>query len=522
MGAGEIVGLLRRHWLFIVVTALLGAAIGLAWAGTRAPEYTARAEVFITVTSGQSTGELAQGSNFSQQQARNFAALATREIVLAPVIEDLGLDTTVGALRRQVSATVPLNTSLISLEATYSSPELAASIANAAARELAGTVAGVSPKVDDLQGAPVRAQLIERASIPSKPSAPNISLLALFGLLGGVVLAVAIQVVSETAVSRIRTIDQLETTLGAPVLGSIDRNRGVAQQPVAVVASPTSPRAEQVRQIRTSLKYLPGEEHRVFVFSSAVPGEGKSTTSANIAAAFAADGLTTCLIEADLRRPTIADLFDLPNGVGLSDVIAAEFDADDAIQVWGPDRLHVITAGGVPPNPSELLGSERGLAVLRQLQERFEVSIIDTPPVTAVTDASLLGRQFGGLVLVVGAQRARINELRRAMSALRAADIPIRGAILNLAKPEHAVVPYTYELQQAGGPRRLRAGLGRPRHALGSVPIKTVGKVAVALALAASVILGWAALTQRAGEAAGSSAPADQAAQPWSTAGRHS
>lgn len=500
METSEVFGLLRRSWLFIAVVALLGAAIGLAWAGTRTPEFTAKAEVFITVTSGQSTGELAQGSNFSQQQARNLAALATREIVLAPVIDELGLDDEVWQLRQRVSATVPLNTSLITLRAIDPDPQMAADIANAAARELSNTVTGLSPKVDDLQGAPVRAQLIETANPPEYPSSPNISLMAVFGLLGGLVLGVAIRVVSELAVSRIKTVSQLEGIVDMPVLGVINNDRGTAEAPVAVVSAALSIRAEQVRQVRTALKYLSGDDHRVFVISSSVSGEGKSTVAANIAAAFAADGVSTCLIEADLRRPVIAGMLDLPDDdVGLSDVITGGATVDEALHQWGPDGLAVITAGGLPPNPSELLGSERGLAVLEELQDRFYVLIIDTPPVTAVTDSSVLGRHFGGIVLVSGTQRVRITDLRRTLSALKAANVSLRGAILNLAKPDGSVGAYAYD-----NTARPRRGMRKssPNGPVG----KLVGKVAAVAALASAVLVGWFMLLQRAGEAGATAA----------------
>ncbi len=507
--SGEVFKVLRRHWLFIVVSALLGAALGLGWAATRTPEYSARAEVFITVTSGQTTGELAQGSNFSQQQARNFAALATREIVLAPVIDTLELDATVAELRRSVSATVPLNTSLISLQATHPVPALAADIANAAARELANTVAGVSPKVDDLKGAPVRAQLIENATVPTVPSSPNISLLAIFGLLFGLVLAVVVQIVSGMAVSRIRTPQQLETTLGRPLLGSVNRDRASGAAPISVVSRPLSVHAEQIRHVRTALKYLPADGNRVFVISSAVPGEGKSSTAANVAAAFAADGLSTCLVEADMRRPALTDILDLPNGIGLSDVITGEFDVDEALQEWGPNDLHVLTAGGLPPNPSELLGSDRGREVMARLQSRFDVTIVDTPPVTAVTDASVLGRQFGGVVLVAGAGLARASDLRRAVSALTASDIPVLGAVMNFTKPEGTAAPYAYEAGDGrqGGRRRAARHPVRARTTRHSY--RGAGKVAVALALAAALVFAWTALVERAGDGASDSSAAD-------------
>lgn len=443
MGTGELLRLLQRQWLFIWLAAILGAGLGIAWAATRTPEYTADADVLVVVTSGQSTGELAQGSSFSQQQARNFAAVAGREIVLAPVIKELGLDVTVNDLRDSISVSVPLNTSMISIQATDSSPDLAAAIANSTAKHLSATVAALSPKVNDVQGAPVNAQLIESAVPPDRPSSPNYLLLTLFGILGGLVLGVAWLVVSELAVAKVVSAEQVEATLHTHTLGEIARDTHYDEHPIAVVGSPLSLRAEEIRHVRTALKFLPDNPHQVFVISSAVSGEGKSSSAANLAAAFAAENVSTCLVEADLRRPRQHDLLDLTPGPGLSDVIIGRSSLDEAMQVWGPDDLHVLLAGAVPPNASELLGSERGQRVLEGLREQFDVVLIDTPPVTAVTDASIVGRQFGGIVLVTGAGRVRTSELRKAADALESASVPLLGSILNFAQVV-AKSPYAY------------------------------------------------------------------------------
>lgn len=431
MAIGDAARIVRRHWLFILLAALLGTAAGIGFAATRTPLYSASADVFISVTTGQSTGELAQGSAFSQQQARNYAAIATREIVLAPVIDDLQLDTTVAALRKQVAATVPLNTSLVSITATQPAPELAARIANRTAAELAKAVADLSPTVDDVKGAPVQAKLIQSATVPSSPSSPNTTLLALIGALIGLVGAVAYQMIAEMAMARIRTAEDLAEVTGLTPLGSISHDRGASAAPVAVTSAPLSMRAEQVRQVRTALKFLPGPEHRVLVISSPQSGAGKTTTAMNLAAAFAAEGRSTCLVEADLRRPCLVDALDLTGGAGLTDVIAGHFPLEEALQSWGPDGLQVLIAGTVPPNPSELLGSPAGTEQLELLHHRFDVVVIDSPPLNAVTDAQVIGRLFDGIVLVVAANRTRSAELRRALSALSVADVGVLGTILN-------------------------------------------------------------------------------------------
>ena len=488
MGTGDVLRVLRRHWWFIAIATILGAALGVAWAATRTPEYTAKADVFITVTSGQTTGELAQGSSFSQQQARNFAAVATREIVLAPVIEELELDASVAQLRQRLNVTVPLGTSLVSLQVTHPDPALSARIANSAATQLAAAVSNLAPKVNDLDVAPVRAQLVEAATVPDSPSSPDILMLAVLGMLAGLVAGVAYQILSELIVARVSSTDQLEAVTGSAVLGMVGRSPRHSAQAVAVTAAPLSPRAEEIRHLRTALKFLTGGPHRAFVITSSISGEGKSTVAANLAAAFAAENVATCLVECDLRRPSLEKMLDLVGGPGLTDVIVGDVTVDDALQPWGHDGLQVLLSGTIPPNPSELLGSPRGAATLSLLNSRFDVVVLDTPPITAVTDASILGRQFGGVVLVTGAGRVRAAELRAAKDALAVADVPVLGAVLNLSRESAAHRPYAYANSETLARQVSRTW----RDSLGNHRLKAALKAA-SVALLAAVVggAGW-------------------------------
>lgn len=482
MGSQEVLRMLRGRWLLIVLIGLLGTAIGLAVAAVRPLEYTAQADVFVTVTSGQSTGDLAQGSTFSQDQARNFAAVVPREIVLQPVIDELGLKTSLADLRKNVEADVPLNTSLITIKATDHDPVLAASIANSIASHLAEAVKTLSPTVSDVKGAPVRAETIESASVPEKPSAPVVPLFALLGLLGGLVLAIGYLVVVELLVAKVNTVEDIEAITSSSVLASVPRDRKVGKHPIAVTALPLSLRAENIRQVRTALKFLPGKANHIFAMTSSISGEGKSTTSANIAAAFAAEGNSTCLVEADLRRPRMESLLDLTGGPGLSDIIVGQSRIEDTLQTWGPDNLQVILAGTVPPNASELLGSARGQEALASIAEMFDVTIIDTPPLTAVTDAAIIGRKFGGVVMVVGGGRVHAGELRQAMATLAVADVPVRGVVLNLARGA-STHPYAYSYSERARKRsNVAAVLPQGWRPVVRAAIAVVATVAVAVA----------------------------------------
>jgi polysaccharide biosynthesis transport protein len=480
--------MLGGRWLLIVLAGLLGVASALAVAAVMVPKYTATADVFVTVTSGQSAGDLAQGATFAQEQARNFAAVVPREKVLGPVISELGLTTTLDDLVKQIDVEVPLNTSVISIKATDPSPQRSAQIANTVAKYLKQAVTDLSPTVSGTKGAPVRAEVIGEAKAPIKTSSPIIPLFAVIGGLAGLVLAIGYLVVVELLVAKVDSTEQIEAATGSTVLASVPRDRTIARHPIAVTARPLSLRAENIRQARTALKFLPGETNQTFVITSSVSGEGKSSTAANIAAAFAAEGLSTCLVEADLRRPRLEGLLDLTGGTGLSDIAVGHSKIEDTLQPWGPDNLQVILAGTVPPNASELLGSSRGEESLRSIAERFEVTIIDTPPLTAVTDAAIIGRMFGGVVLIVGAGKVRTSELNQAMSALAVADVPVRGTVMNLAKGDDSR-PYAYAYSEKGRQSKFAAALPQTW--------RPVVKVAIALVAAAAVALTAVAMSTR-------------------------
>lgn len=460
MESNRVLRVIRYHWMTVIVLMALGAAGALAYAWSVPREYTARADVFVAVTGSSTTGELAQSSNFSQQQARNLSTVATREIVLAPVIDELGLEDSTVQLRARVSTAVPLNTSMISISAVDPSPREAARIANLVAAELAEVVPTLSPQVDG--SSPIRLRVIENAVPPNLPSAPQTPMLVILGALGGLVVAAVVVLLRLMFGTRVRTVEQAQETVGAAVIGTVSADRTADRAPLALVTAPHSLRAEDYRRLRGNLRFVQAsQEHRVFVFTSSVPSEGKSTTAANAAVALAATGASVCLVEADLRRPSLSRILDLPPDLGFTNVIAGEATLDDALVAWGPDRLHVLLAGPVPPNPSELLESDRALDVLGSLRAAHDIVLIDAPPVHPVADAAVLARLFGGAVLVVGAGRARERDVRRAVARLTSVGATIHGIVLNLARPSradrrsyatYAVAP------DAGRPARVNRG----------------------------------------------------------------
>jgi succinoglycan biosynthesis transport protein ExoP len=424
--------LVRSHWVTVLTFALLGCMIAAAYVLTTVPKYTAETELFVAVDGGDSTAELAQGSNYSQQQARNYSAVVSRQVVLEPVITALGLRTTPAELAKHISASVPLNTSLISISVSDTSPNRAAAIANAVATSLTNTVVKLVPARSD-GTSPIELQSIQTASVPTEPSEPNSRLSLAFGLLGGLLAGVALVVLRERVRTKVRSVDQVKTIEGLSILGSIIYDRRALTRPMLSDADGGTRRAEEFRQLRTNLRFLQTDSrNKAFVVTSSIHGEGKSTTAANIAATLAASGSSVCLVEADLRKPVLAEYLDLQATVGMTTVITNEARLDDALHTWGPHNMKVLLSGEIPPNPSELLGSRQTENLLKTITERFDVTIIDCPPLLPVTDAALLAKSLGGAILVVGTGRVEVRELRRAVETLTTAGAPILGAVVNM------------------------------------------------------------------------------------------
>jgi len=216
-----------------------------------------------------------------------------------------------------------------------------------------------------------------------------------------------------------------------PLLGLVPAIRG-DRVPVLSEVVPHD-FGEAFRSLRTSLVFTSGAEHtRVIAVTSSQPLEGKTTTAANLALALALGGSRVLLIDADMRRPGLHKTLGMQNGIGLSHLLVGQARVRDAVQKTSEPNLLVITAGKTPPNPSELLSSERMNSFIANLQSGpFDWVIIDTPPVLAVTDAVVLASRVSGLVFVIGSEMTRRAHAERALETLRASRPRALTAVLN-------------------------------------------------------------------------------------------
>jgi capsular exopolysaccharide synthesis family protein len=201
------------------------------------------------------------------------------------------------------------------------------------------------------------------------------------------------------------------------------------------ITNPKSPISEAYRTLRTNISFSAiDEELKVIMVTSAGPGEGKSTTVANLAATYAQNDKRTVLVELDLRKPTVHKTFKLSNRLGISHVLTKQANLDEVIQETTVSNLSAITAGMIPPNPSELVGSKALGKVIEQLREQFDHIIIDTPPVLALTDAQLVATYCDGVVLVAESGKVKRSALLDAKDRLEMVKAKIIGVVINNAK----------------------------------------------------------------------------------------
>ncbi len=296
-------------------------------------------------------------------------------------------------------------------------------------------------------------RIIGRASEPdvaapvSPNKAMNFTLGGLLALLAGVGVVFLLDYLDDT----IRTKDELEKITDVPLLGVIPRIEGrgaeTEKRDLYAFHQPKSTVSEAFRGVRTALTMRAhGTRHRVLALSSAGPREGKTTTVINLATVLAYSSKRTLIIDADLRKPRVHKSFGLENTRGLTNCIVGEDDPLAYCLETSVPGVDVLPSGPIPPNPSELLGSERMREIVAALRKRYDHVIIDTPPIGAVTDAAVLGTIVDGVILVVHAGKTRSGIVQRGLEQLRYISAPVEGVILNNLHVRGRYYPgyYTY------------------------------------------------------------------------------
>ena len=446
----------RAHWLAIVAITALGAAAAFGWTLTQPQVYTATGSAIITTgASADLTGALV-GDNYAKSRVKSYLDIAKSRTVAEYAAAGLGIDTSPDALIARVTVTNPLDTAVLRVSADGPSPE--------AARDLAEAwIAGMTATVDEIETAGseagatsvVRLQTLDSAVLPTAPSSPNTKIAVALGILVGLALGVAYALVRAALDRRLRHPADIEREFDIPVVGALPFDAAIAKRGIAAGHADFASK-EAVRQLRTNLQFMDVDNPpRVIVVTSALPGDGKSTAVIALAQAIAESGRDVVLIDADLRRPTIAKNLGLSDGAGLTDVLVGRAAAADVLQSYGAtEHFYVMGAGQIPPNPSELLASEAMRSLLYSFPPHAMV-LIDTPPLLPVTDAAVLTARTDGALVVARAGRTTIDVLDRALQNLERVKGRGLGVILNSVPRKGAhkdQYAYAYEYESARRP----------------------------------------------------------------------
>jgi capsular exopolysaccharide synthesis family protein len=255
------------------------------------------------------------------------------------------------------------------------------------------------------------------------------------GFMAGCLVALGLAFGFEYLDSRIRTPDEISQHLQLPFLGILPAVPHAADGSTPLITSGAPATfAEAVRAIRTAVIFSSAAEGaRSVLITSTAPHEGKTLVSSNLACALAQSDQRTLIIDGDMRRPRVHEVFKAPCEPGLSNVLVGTSELHEAVRSTGIPNLYILPAGHLPPNPAELLGSNKYAEVLNDLRHQFDWIIVDAPPVMAVTDACVIAHRATGVLFVVGAEMTARRTATFALDQLRAAKAHFIGAVLNRA-----------------------------------------------------------------------------------------
>jgi capsular exopolysaccharide synthesis family protein len=281
-------------------------------------------------------------------------------------------------------------------------------------------------------------RVVDPAETPRSPVSPNVRNNLLVSLFGGLTMAIGLAFFFEYLDNRIKTPDEVKRHLGLPFLGMVPALFGLNEE-TPLVSNGVPPNfSESFRAIRTNVIFssaVPGG--RSIVVTSTGPGEGKTAVASNLAISLAQASQRVLLIDADMRRPRVHSVFSLRQEPGLSNVLAGTSKASESVRIGGTRGLWVLPSGRIPSNPAELLGSKRFEDFVKTVSQHFDWVIIDTPPVMAVTDSTVVAHLATGVLFVVGAEMTGRQAAQRALEQLEHGRAKLVGAVLNRVDLQH-------------------------------------------------------------------------------------
>lgn len=434
---------LKKSWWIVVCTVAVALAGGVGLILLSTQTYASSVTFFVRTPADQLGGAY-QGDQFAQKRVNSYIELAESRRLADLVKNNTQLDLTTDQITSMITAKGDMNTVLLSVTVTDTDAQRSLDIARSISTQFITLVADLETP----PGSETPTVSLEVTSAPTLNPAPVeprkgliMSLAAVFGLLVGIAIAILRELLDQT----VRSSEAISELTEAPALATIPFDQSAKLSPLVVNSDARSIRAEAFRQLRTNLQFIDVDNPaRVIVVTSSLPGEGKSSTATNLAVMFAEADKKALLIEADLRRPKVAEYLGLEGAVGLTNVLAGQVEISEVLQPWGRGGLTLLPSGTLPPNPSEILGSENMNDLLDSLKKAFDIIIIDTPPLLPVTDAAVAAVKADGAILVARYGKTTNQQLTRAKQSLDAVGARTLGSVLNMTPVSEKAYGYGY------------------------------------------------------------------------------
>jgi capsular exopolysaccharide synthesis family protein len=434
--------ILARSWLIIIITVIAGGMGGYWVYHSKTPVYQSSVQMIVSGSGSRPADEIASG------QLATERALALSQVAgTAPAIDAAKRAAGYPDAAISVNATAGNNGPFLAVSVAGQSPAEVQAIADEFARTLPATIV----RLEGPTNSGIRISDLAPASLPSKPVSPNIRRDTGFGLLVGLLVGIVIAIAREALDRTVRDSDDVAEMTDLTILGTVPRD--LSKTPLPAMSSPRSARAEAYRQVRTTLINARRPQLlQTMAVTSASLGEGKTSVVTNVAAALGRAGRRVAVVDADLRRPSVAKFFGLGPGYGLTDVLAGTCSLRKALNVLDDGRLAVLTSGALPDNPSEALAGATMKHVLQQLADEYDYVLVDTPPVLPVTDPLVLAPLVDGVILVIRLGRTTRDRVQRARKALDRVNATVLGVVPNMSgKGSDRDYRYPYRYAYVGG-----------------------------------------------------------------------
>ena len=451
--------ILRKRWIIVIALPLLApiAALTLgvisSYVRNPVPVYNATSMLIVERKAPESAlaTEQVLDNSILQQHIKNYIEIAKSRTVKNKVIKDLNLTMTVEELNSMIYVLQMSNTDIMKILVINKNASLAASIVNSTADELSKAVI-----VD-------RVTVIDRAEIQTTPVQQNKikKVYVLFAFLVGLIASFSLVLLLESLDNTVKTSNDVKKFLGIPLLGLIanskmgKQGKNASANSLITLEQTKSPISESYRWIRANIEFasLDSTPQKILI-TSAGPHEGKSFMVANLAVSMAQSGKSVLVLDADMRHPAQHKLFGLDNGQGLSVALVQEQDYRDYIRETTVPGLMVLTAGPIPSNPADLVGSKRMKRLIEEASEQFDMVLIDTPPVIAFSDAAILAQKVDGVILVLASGEVNKDYAQTAKEYLDNVGAKILGAVLNKVEIQTSEYNHYYNYKGSENPKK--------------------------------------------------------------------